>query len=95
MAAAAAQPGADGAPAEAAAEAGGVVKLAKLGAAITLGLVLLAIPAALVAVELMRYGAYTAEEDMAEELFAAGSVGASPPPSCGESMAEPSCGEPL
>ena len=72
-----------------------MVKLAKLGAAITLGLVLLAIPAALVAVELMRYGAYTAEEDMAEELFAAGSVGASPPPSCGESMAEPSCGEPL
>ena len=95
MAAAAAQPGAGGAPAEAAALS--FVKLAKLGAAITLGLVLLAIPAALVAVELFGWGrglGYT-EEDMGDEPFAVGGVGASPPPSCGESMAEPSCGEPL
>lgn len=91
-----AQPGAGGAPAEAAAP--GYVKLAKLGAAITLGLVLLAIPAALVAVELFGWGrgiGYAEDDMMGDELFAVGGVGASPPPSCGESMGEPSCSQPL
>ena len=74
------------------------VKLAKLGAAITLGLVLLAIPAALVAVELFGWGrgiGYAEDDMMGDELFAVGGVGASPPPSCGESMGEPSCSQPL